>query len=72
MLLTPSSCHKLSHLLGPPPLESDVLYGRPPSPRNRLSLLELIVCPAVKVFLNLAVALHVSATNLFIYALPLG
>ena len=25
----PSSCHKLSHLLGPPPLERDLLYGRP-------------------------------------------
>ena len=22
-------CHKLSHLLGPSPLERDVLYGRP-------------------------------------------
>ena len=30
MLLTPSLCHKLSHVLGPPaPLERDVLYGRP-------------------------------------------
>ena len=32
MLLTPlPACHKLSHLLGPPPtpLERDVLYGRP-------------------------------------------
>jgi len=30
MLLTPSPCHKLSHILGPPPLlERDVLYGRP-------------------------------------------
>src|SRR6218665_1439088 len=30
MLFTPSPCHKLSHLLGPPPtLERDVLYGRP-------------------------------------------
>src|SRR6218665_2713935 len=30
MLLTsPSLCHKLSNLLGPPPLERDVLYGRP-------------------------------------------
>ena len=29
MLLNPSPCHKLSHLLGPPPLERDVLYGRP-------------------------------------------
>ena len=29
MLLTPSLCHKLSHLLGPLPLERDVLYGRP-------------------------------------------
>ena len=30
MLLTPSLCHKLSHLLGPPPpIERDVLYGRP-------------------------------------------
>ena len=29
MLFTPSLCHKLSHLLGPPPLERDVLYGRP-------------------------------------------
>jgi len=28
MLLDPSPCHKLSHLLGPP-LERDVLYGRP-------------------------------------------
>ena len=27
--LTPSPCHKLSHLLGPLPLERDVLYGRP-------------------------------------------
>src|SRR6218665_1172089 len=28
--LDPSLCHKLSHLLGPPPpLERDVLYGRP-------------------------------------------
>ena len=27
MLLTP--CHKLSHLLGPLPLERDVIYGRP-------------------------------------------
>jgi len=26
---TPFLCHKLSHLLGPPPLERDVLYGRP-------------------------------------------
>src|SRR6218665_2791002 len=25
----PSLCHKLSHLLGPLPLERDVLYGRP-------------------------------------------
>ena len=29
MVLTPSPCHKLLHLLGPPPLERDVLYGRP-------------------------------------------
>ena len=29
MLLTPLPCHKLSHLLGPLPLERDVLYGRP-------------------------------------------
>ena len=29
MLLDPSPCHKLSHLLGPPPLERDVLYERP-------------------------------------------
>src|SRR6218665_243693 len=29
MLLTPLPCHKPSHLLGPPPLERDVLYGRP-------------------------------------------
>ena len=29
MLLTPLPYHKLSHLLGPPPLERDVLYGRP-------------------------------------------
>jgi len=28
MLLTPSPCHKLSHLLGPP-LERDVLNGWP-------------------------------------------
>ena len=27
--LTPSPCHKLSHFLKPPPLERDVLYGRP-------------------------------------------
>ena len=27
--LDPSPCHKLSHHLGPPPLERDVLYGRP-------------------------------------------
>ena len=27
--LDPSPCHKLSHLLGPLPLECDVLYGRP-------------------------------------------
>src|SRR6218665_2544478 len=27
--LDPSLCHKLSRLLGPPPLERDVLYGRP-------------------------------------------
>src|SRR6218665_3057986 len=27
--LPPFPCHKLSHLLGPPPLERDVLYGRP-------------------------------------------
>src|SRR6218665_3870466 len=27
--LGPLPCHKLSHLLGPPPLERDVLYGRP-------------------------------------------
>src|SRR6218665_3600557 len=26
-----SPCHKLSHLLGPLPLERDVLYGRPPT-----------------------------------------
>ena len=26
MLLNHSSCHKLSHLLGPPPLERDVAY----------------------------------------------
>ena len=26
--LGPLPCHKLSHLLGPPPLERDVLYGR--------------------------------------------
>src|SRR6218665_3397922 len=25
----PPPCHKLSHLLGPPPFERDVLYGRP-------------------------------------------
>src|SRR6218665_3498323 len=25
----PSPCHKLSHLIGPLPLERDVLYGRP-------------------------------------------
>jgi len=30
MLLDPSPCHKLSQLLGPP-LERDVLYGRPQS-----------------------------------------
>ena len=29
MLLTPSLCHKLSHLFGPLPFERDVLYGRP-------------------------------------------
>jgi len=29
MLLTPPSCHKLSHLLGSPPLERDILYGWP-------------------------------------------
>src|SRR6218665_3887304 len=30
LLPHPSPCHKLSHLLGPPPLlERDVLYGRP-------------------------------------------
>ena len=30
MLLDPPlPCHKLSHLLGPHPLERDVLYGRP-------------------------------------------
>ena len=29
MLFTPPLCHKLSHLLGPPPLEREVLYGRP-------------------------------------------
>jgi len=29
MLLTPSLCHKLSHLLGPSPLERDVLCGQP-------------------------------------------
>jgi len=29
--LRPSPCHKLSHLLGPLPLERDVLYGRPPT-----------------------------------------
>ena len=29
MLLTPLPCHKLSHFLGPLPLERDVLYGRP-------------------------------------------
>ena len=30
MLLTPSPCHKLSHLLGSPPSpECDVRYGRP-------------------------------------------
>src|SRR6218665_1666460 len=28
-LRPPSPCHKLSHLLGPLPLERDVLYGRP-------------------------------------------
>ena len=28
-LYPPSLCHKLSHLLGPSPLERDVLYGRP-------------------------------------------
>ena len=27
--LPPSLCHKLSHLLGPPPHKRDVLYGRP-------------------------------------------
>jgi len=27
--LPPPPCHKLSHLLGPPPLERDVLYRRP-------------------------------------------
>ena len=34
MLLTPPTCHKLSHFLGrsdPLPLERDVLYGRPHS-----------------------------------------
>jgi len=30
--LDPSPCHKLSHLLGPPPLERDVLYVRQVSP----------------------------------------
>ena len=29
MLLTPFPCHKLSHFLGPLPLERDVLYGHP-------------------------------------------
>ena len=30
MLFTPSLCHKLSHLLEPPPpLDRDVFYGRP-------------------------------------------
>ena len=30
MIFTPSPCHKLSHFLRPPPpLERDILYGRP-------------------------------------------
>ena len=30
MIFTPSPCHKLSHFLRPPPpLEHDILYGRP-------------------------------------------
>ena len=30
MLLDPLPCHKLSHLLGPPPpIDRDVLYRRP-------------------------------------------
>src|SRR6218665_444873 len=36
MLLTPHPlCHKLSHLLGPLPLERDVLYGRPRRGRTK-------------------------------------
>ena len=36
MLLTPSPCHKLSHLLEPLPLERDVLYGRPQRRKTNL------------------------------------
>src|SRR6218665_92797 len=38
LLAPPPPCHKLSHLLGlPPPVERDVLYGRPLSRRLSLS-----------------------------------
>ena len=43
MLLAPSPCHKLSHPLGPPPpLERDVLYGRPHTDRpTRITVYKL-------------------------------
>jgi len=40
MLLDPSPCHKLSQLLGPRPLERDVLYGRLPVREKNVVLRE--------------------------------
>src|SRR6218665_35634 len=37
---TPSLCHKLLHLLGPHPLERDVLYGRPRTDRFPPNILD--------------------------------
>src|SRR6218665_3529462 len=37
--LYPSPCHKLSHLLGPPPLEREVLYGRRLNPLRLSSII---------------------------------
>ena len=48
--LDPSPCHKLSHLVGPLPLERDVLYGRPPNVHlslnlTRVRLIHLVLVP---------------------------
>src|SRR6218665_2263469 len=49
--LDPSPCHKLSHLLEPPPLERDVLYGRPlrhtmPTIALSIQTIQSLVCSA--------------------------